>query len=37
MSQSTKLFIFVSIMFIIYTTLKGSLEKYIKILFGNSN
>ena len=36
MSQSTKLFVVLGFMFIIYTTMKGNLEKYLRILFGGS-
>lgn len=33
MTQSNKLFIAASFMFIIYTTMNGNLSKYLKIVF----
>lgn len=35
MEQSTKLFLVLGVMFIIYTTINGHLEKYLKVMFGN--
>ena len=34
MTQSTKLFVVLGFMFIIYTTLNGHLEGYLRVLFG---
>lgn len=36
MSQSTKLFVVVGFMFILYTTMNGHLEQYLKVLFSKS-
>lgn len=33
MTQSTKLFLILGFMFIIYTTMNGHLEQYLKIIF----
>jgi hypothetical protein len=35
MEQSTKLFITLGFMFLVYTTLNGHLEKYLRIMFGS--
>lgn len=35
MEQSTKLFITLGFMFLIYITMKGNLEKYLRVLFGD--
>lgn len=37
MEQSTKLFLVLGFMFLIYTVLNGHFEKYLKIIFGSSN
>lgn len=37
MSQSTKLFIVLGFMFILFTTMNGHLEKYLKIIFGKKS
>jgi len=34
MEQSTKLFVTLAFMFLIFTTLNGNLEKYLRIVFG---
>lgn len=35
MEQSTKLFLVLGFMFILYTTLNGHLEKYLQIIFSS--
>lgn len=36
MSQSTKLFLVLGFLFILYTTMKGNLQRYVAILFGGN-
>lgn len=35
-SQSTKLFIVLGFMFIVFTTLNGHLERYLRVVFGTA-
>jgi hypothetical protein len=36
MGQSTKLFLVLGFMFVLYTTMNGHLEKYLRVVFGSS-
>lgn len=37
MSQSTKLFIALALLFVLYATMKGHLQAYLALLWGNSS
>jgi len=37
MEQSTKLFLVLGFMFILYTTMNGHLERYLQVVFGSSS